>query len=255
MAPLAPGLPGRWGLTTAAPATAGAAVAVSGQAGVGGGAAPDAGDAALLAQVAAALSAAWGRAIGPLGLTHRCPVCGGAGHGAPRLTGLPPGRTALVSISGVAAADGRWRVAAWWTPDAGGADRADSGLRAPRTHGAAGLGLDLEQADAPAFGTEDALGAVAFGPHERAWIRARPVEDRPAARARLWTRKEAIVKAAGTGFTGDPADVDALTPPSGTVLVDIQAAALRRAGTGRGVVGALALRPHSSGGRAEAAEA
>ena len=47
---------------------------------------------------------------------------------------------------------------------------------------------------------------------------------------------EAIVKAAGTGFTGDPAAVDALTVPADVVLVDLTD---RLPG---GLLGALALR-------------
>ncbi|WP_236743623.1 hypothetical protein [Micrococcus sp. HMSC31B01] len=52
----------------------------------------------------------------------------------------------------------------------------------------------------------------------------------------MWTRKEALVKAAGTGFTGDPAAVDALTVPADVVLVDLTD---RLPG---GLLGALALR-------------
>ena len=67
-------------------------------------------------------------------------------------------------------------------------------------------------------------------------MRELPTPERPAARARLWTRKEALVKAAGTGFTGDPAAVDALTVPADVVLVDLTD---RLPG---GLLGALALR-------------
>jgi len=67
-------------------------------------------------------------------------------------------------------------------------------------------------------------------------VRELPAPERPAARARLWTRKEALVKAAGTGFTGDPAAVDALTVPADVVLVDLTD---RLPG---GLLGALALR-------------
>ena len=93
---------GPWGLTSAVPASAGAADAVS----------------ALLGQVRTALTAAWGVPVGPLGLRHACPRCGSAAHGVPALTGLPPGRVALVSFTRVRmpGAEGRARIGAWWAP-------------------------------------------------------------------------------------------------------------------------------------------
>ncbi|MFL0425865.1 4'-phosphopantetheinyl transferase family protein [Micrococcus luteus] len=199
---------GPWGLTSAVPASAGAADAVS----------------ALLGQVRTALTAAWGVPVGPLGLRHACAGCGSAAHGVPALTGLPPGRVALVSFTRVRmpGAEGRARIGAWWAPA-----RPADGL---------GLGVDVERADAAAFADEDGLGGVGFSTAERARVRELPAPERPAARARLWTRKEALVKAAGTGFTGDPAAVDALTVPADVVLVDLTD---RLPG---GLIGALALR-------------
>lgn len=219
-------LPGVWGLTTAVPASAGAAVAVSG---AGSPARPD--DAALRERVRAALSAVWGEDPGPLGLARRCPACGSGEHGAPRLTGLPAGRRVLVSLSGVADDDGApLRVAAWWMPGP-----------APAPPGS-GLGLDLERIDAPALAAPDGLGGVGFSTAERTWLAGLAPADRPAARARLWTRKEALVKAAGTGFTGDPADVPALSPGPGDAVVDLGQELLRAAGLPPAVRGALALR-------------
>ncbi|QQE48552.1 4-phosphopantetheinyl transferase family protein [Micrococcus luteus] len=199
---------GPWGLTSAVPASAGAADAVS----------------ALLGQVRTALTAAWGVPVGPLGLRHACAGCGSAAHGVPALTGLPPDRVALVSFTRVRmpGAEGRARIGAWWAPA-----RPADGL---------GLGVDVERADAAAFEDEDGLGGVGFSTAERARVRELPTPERPAARARLWTRKEALVKAAGTGFTGDPAAVDALTVPADVVLVDLTD---RLPG---GLVGALARR-------------
>lgn len=206
-------LPGIWGLTSAVPAPAGAAVAAS---------------AALLTQIRAALGRAWDADPGPLGLAQACPACGADGHGAPRLTGLPPGRTARVSFTHVRdpRTGARRRLGAWWAPEPS----------TPARPGALGLGVDVERADAPAFAAEDGLGAVGLSSAERARVRALAPGRRPAERARLWTRKEALAKAAGTGFTGDPADVDALAAPAGVVLLDL---------AGRlpdGLVGALALR-------------
>ena len=96
--------------------------------------------------------------------------------------------------------------------------------------------LRTGRADAAAFADEDGLGGVGFSTAERARVRELLTPERPAARARLWTRKEALVKAAGTGFTGDPAAVDALTVPADVVLVDLTD---RLPG---GLVGALARR-------------
>ncbi|MDO4240137.1 4'-phosphopantetheinyl transferase superfamily protein [Micrococcus sp.] len=238
-------LPGVWGLTTAVPAPAGAAAAASGSV-------PRAeADRRLLIRVREALAGVWGVDPGPLGLARRCPACGSEVHGAPRLTGLPAGRRALVSLTGVADDDGtRLRVAAWWTP---GAETERETRRRPGRRGDAflagaaaagrawGLGLDLERRDASAFAGPDGLGDVGLSAGERAWVAGLPPADRPAARVRLWTRKEALVKAAGTGFTGDPADVSARAPGPGAA-VDLDARVLRAAGLPPGVCGALALR-------------
>ena len=74
-------------------------------------------------------------------------------------------------------------MAAWWTPGP-----------APAPPGS-GLGLDLERIDAPALAAPDGLGGVGFSTAERTWLAGLAPADRPAARARLWTRKEALVKA------------------------------------------------------------
>ena len=237
-------LPGVWGLTTAVPASAGAAVAVSG---AGSPARPD--DAALRERVRAALSAVWGEDPGPLGLARRCPACGSGEHGAPRLTGLPAGRQALISLSGVADDDGApLRAAAWWTPGPG-AGPAGPAPRPWRRGGGpapappvAGLGLDLERTDASAFAGSESLGEVGFAADELAWVERHAAAARPAARARLWTRKEALVKAAGTGFRADPAQVPALRPVPGAAVADLAAEVLRAAGLPPAVLGALALR-------------
>lgn len=159
-------------------------------------------------------------------------------HGAPRLRGLPAGRRALVSFSRVTdpRTGVRLRVGAWWAPGGDGDGAEDAAGPDDGPAAAPGLGLDVERVDAPAFADPDALGEVGFSTAERAWAAARPRSERPAARARLWTRKEALVKAAGTGFTGDPADVAALHPPPGVVLLDVAA------GLPDGLVGSVALR-------------
>lgn len=185
----------------------------------------------MLEQIAAALAHVWGEPLGPLGLAHGCPGCGSTAHGAPTLVGLPPGRSASVSFAHVRdlRTGVRVRLGAWWAPEPASPrtrrhrpspwGRGQGGGR--RLVGCAGLGLDLERADAPAFAAEGSLGDVGFSTAERARVRALPRADRALARAALWTRKEALAKAAGTGFTGDPADVDALEPPPRVVLLDL----------------------------------
>ena len=59
------------------------------------------------------------------------------------------------------------------------------------------VGVDVEQVAAVCF---PGFAAVALGPAERA--------DSDAARARAWTRKEAVLKAQGTGLGIDPRTVD-----------------------------------------------
>jgi 4'-phosphopantetheinyl transferase len=68
--------------------------------------------------------------------------------------------------------------------------------------GAGPVGVDAEQLDRVAFA---GFADVALGPGERA-------RD-AAARARAWTRKEAVLKAAGVGLTVDPREVDVSRAP------------------------------------------
>lgn len=72
--------------------------------------------------------------------------------------------------------------------------------------GSPGLGLDLESVERVGF---DGFDEVALSPAERLSVARLPRQDRAVARCRLWTRKEALVKALGTGFADrDPAAVD-----------------------------------------------
>ncbi|MBO9553659.1 4'-phosphopantetheinyl transferase superfamily protein [Cellulomonas sp.] len=76
------------------------------------------------------------------------------------------------------------------------------------------VGVDVEPVD------PDALAVVPrLHPHERRHVEQTPHDDRPAAFTRLWTRKEAYVKAVGTGLRG-ALDADDLTvdPPGWTVV-------------------------------------
>jgi 4'-phosphopantetheinyl transferase len=60
------------------------------------------------------------------------------------------------------------------------------------------IGVDVEAVHAVGF---DGFDAVALAPREREAVTRLPEGDRPLRRARLWARKEALVKALGTGFT------------------------------------------------------
>lgn len=125
-----------------------------------------------------------------LRLTRACPRCGADRHGRPVLRGVEG-----VSVS----------------------------LSRPRTPGPAlvalcadaGVGVDVENTGAATF---DGFDAVALHPQERC------ADDD--ARTRLWVRKEALLKAHGTGLTTDPREVwlgedgQVVAGPAGT-LVDL----------------------------------
>lgn len=71
-----------------------------------------------------------------------------------------------------------------------------------------GVGVDLESVPGTAF---DGFDDVALTRAERDDVGRLPEVQRAAARTRLWTRKEALLKALGTGFTDrDPSQVDVL---------------------------------------------
>ncbi|WP_104166443.1 4'-phosphopantetheinyl transferase superfamily protein [Arthrobacter sp. SX1312] len=75
-------------------------------------------------------------------------------------------------------------------------------LETPASRGAGGtprpgLGVDLATVAAVDF---DGFDDVALTPGERRAVRELPTAERRTARARLWARKEALVKALGTGF-------------------------------------------------------
>ena len=71
-----------------------------------------------------------------------------------------------------------------------------------------GLGVDLATVAEMGF---DGFDDVALTPEERSVVGRLPVGDRGAARARLWARKEALVKALGTGFADHgPDEVEVL---------------------------------------------
>lgn len=101
----------------------------------------------------------------------RCPVCGGP-HGRPSVAGDPlhfslshAGDFVLLAFAQVA------------------------------------VGVDVEVRPG-ASTTAETSGAL--HPREREELAALPVEERPAAFARCWTRKEAYLKGTGTGLGEDP---------------------------------------------------
>jgi len=96
------------------------------------------------------------------------------------------------------------------------------------------VGIDLESdSRAPA--------AVAWScsPAERHWLAALPPADRRTGFVRLWTRKEACLKAAGTGINRRLAEVHCGTGRAGTWR-DVS---WREVELGPGYIAAIALRP------------
>ena len=106
--------------------------------------------------------------------TATCPVCGSERHGKPGVAEVPgAGRPPHVSI-------------------AHAGDRVVVALTA-----AGPVGVDLEREDAAGF---EGFDEVALAAPERAALAAEPPGQLTAARARVWVRKEAALKASGHGL-------------------------------------------------------
>lgn len=163
------------------------------------------------------LAVSLGHLPGTFEVLHRCPQCGGSDHGEPVLgysrlarrrrgpealdAAAAPGVLPAVSFSRA----GGWLATAWVDPE--------STARGWR------VGVDLEVSGDPAFTSAEGLGEVAYSPDEAEVVARSAPAEQHAVRAVLWTLKEAVVKARGTGFEGDPAAVRVTVP--GTVTPQI----------------------------------
>ena len=156
---------------------------------------------------------------GELTAAYSCPECGTGpelDHGRPGylLRGAPAGL--LVSLS---RSHGRALLAA-----------------GPAGAGGGMVGVDLEHSSGVGFpGFDD----VALTPAERKLLAALAPEEAMPWRAAAWARKEALLKARGTGLRVEPSSVEAFTEhPDGAVLIDLDTVAL---GLPAGFVAALAV--------------
>lgn len=119
-----------------------------------------------------------------------CPSCGRP-HGRPYVAAASPVPSAAVPLPHVSLAS-------------------SGGVVAVAVSDAGPVGVDVEAFDRTGFAGFD---GVALHPDERAAVRdAR-------ARATVWTRKEAVLKAAGVGLLVDPADVVVSAPHAPPALV------------------------------------
>lgn len=114
-----------------------------------------------------------GVAVASIDVVQQCDRCGQA-HGQPRviIAGQPGPPVSLAHAEGIVAA-----------------------VRAAHP-----VGVDLE----PAGRVDPSVAAVILSTGERADLDAVAPADRPDAMTRTWVRKEAVLKAAGTGLLSDP---------------------------------------------------
>lgn len=160
-----------------------------------------------------------------------CPTCRnqhGQGHGIPQYQ--VPHRTSPLRVS--LSRSGNWCL-----------------LAATLDDDVAGIGVDIERQGSADF---EGFESVAMTPHERNQLHAAPAVSRTALRTRLWVRKEAVLKALGTGLAIDPSSIDVYgatptvphePPKPQWVIEDVNPS---RAGLPEDVTAALAVRRHSS---------
>lgn len=157
---------------------------------------------------------------GHLVLDYSCANCGLSGaidHGRPGYRAPTRNREVRLSLS----RSGPWCLLAGTTDPAVGA-----------------VGVDLEDADRASL---DGLDDVILAPTERALLKGAAAEaDALRMRARLWSRKEAFLKATGSGLFREPSYVDASGASfEGVELADVDPAFL---GLPTGLVAAVAVR-------------
>lgn len=127
------------------------------------------------------------------------------GHGEPRY--FQNGQPAPLHVSFSRCGD--WLAAA------------AAGIRRGDGPGVDRIGVDLDNAAAPAFAGSDVEDVMAADA-ERSAIAAVAAAGRPRLRAQLWVRKEAALKAGGQGLRTDPRSVDTLSGQhSGVRIYDV----------------------------------
>ena len=91
-----------------------------------------------------------------------------------------------------------------------------------------GIGVDIDVVSGVVF---EGFDDVALSGAERSHVARLPRQEQDGARARLWVRKEALVKARGTGFgSAGPADVEVLSDPDITDLEEWNGVTFARLG-------------------------
>jgi 4'-phosphopantetheinyl transferase len=151
--------------------------------------------------------------------TYTCPDCGPGEHGVPGFALTASGSVAATARGIRAAYDGErplplpvaasmsraggWVLLAAELPS----DKGDAGVGEAPIRRRARLGVDLARiAD-----LRDAIPDAAFSAAERRRVCA--ADDPAAEAATLWARKEALLKALGTGLRGDPSAVETVGDP------------------------------------------
>ncbi|GAA3400904.1 4'-phosphopantetheinyl transferase family protein [Pseudarthrobacter polychromogenes] len=164
---------------------------------------------------------------------YLCPTCSsGQGHGIPRYR--LPSRPGLLRVS--LSRSGSWCVVAAALDDR-----------------IAGIGVDIENGSAADF---EGFPSLAMTANERGQLEKVPPALKTRFQTRLWVRKEAVLKALGTGLAKAPSLVDVSGPtPSGLTgppgralwsLEDLSPAGLGLPGDFAASIATFAEIPHAS---------